>query len=133
MRRDIAEKWAYRLRHGHILQGKNVLAKGDRRCCLGVLCDMAVEEGIVGVIRDTHDLSGEECHIYDPTVSAACCAPYGSHKVLPDKVMQWAGMRSECGSFEKANGNFTSLAVMNDNGYSFNEIADYIEIMSECL
>lgn len=39
--------WVERLESGAIQQGYNQLADGELRCCLGVLCDIAVEQGVI--------------------------------------------------------------------------------------
>lgn len=49
MRQDIKQEWVKRLRSG-IPQAKGVLALGEARCAVGVLCDIAVEHGITSRI-----------------------------------------------------------------------------------
>lgn len=45
---EVRKAWAERLRNpGDIVQGSGRLAAGNERCCLGVLCDLAVEAGVV--------------------------------------------------------------------------------------
>ena len=50
MKQEIAEKWVERLRSGKITQCTSVLGRvTGARCCLGVLSDLAVEEGIIPI------------------------------------------------------------------------------------
>lgn len=47
-------KWIAALRSGEFQQGKAYLNKGDKMCCLGVLCEVAIRNGVVmNVDRDT--------------------------------------------------------------------------------
>jgi ribosomal protein L20 len=43
-KKEIRNLWIERLRSGTIKQGIGRLAIEDTRCCLGVLCDIAVEQ-----------------------------------------------------------------------------------------
>ena len=47
MKKDIKDEWVRRLRSGDYEQGQGYLRFGDKYCCLGVLCDMAVEAGVI--------------------------------------------------------------------------------------
>lgn len=53
MRPEIAQKWADALRSGKYQQGQgdlshvNYMSGGRYFCCLGVLCEVAVEEGVI--------------------------------------------------------------------------------------
>lgn len=77
----------------------------DKFCCLGVLCDISGLAKWKG-------------------------ASYmGQIRHLPETVMEWAGLRDECGEI---NSTF-SLTGQNDAGKSFNEIADIIESEPEGL
>lgn len=110
MHKEIAEKWATKLSSGEISQGKGSLGLPDgRRCCLGVLCDMAAEAGVIEKPIATTD---GEVLLYDD-----------SYSVLPDSVMDWAGMRMASGVY---NGKREALTADNDSGMSFVEIAKII-------
>src|SRR3954454_1594362 len=92
---DIAERWAAALEGGNYLQGNGKLTYIDfaepesdteLNCCLGVLCQLAVADGVPievarrdtgTVIYDDHDLT------------------------LPDAVIDWAGMRSNDGTYDR--------------------------------
>lgn len=56
MRTPIKQEWVTRLRSG-IPQTTGRLAKGDARCATGVLCDIAVEHGIISRSTITPDIT----------------------------------------------------------------------------
>ncbi len=118
MNPNIKTRWVERLRSGEYKQGQGYLHVGDKFCCLGVLCDMAVEEGIV-----TQGASASE-----KTFS------YGRHgevATLPLEVTEWASLAvnpiiPEI-DFKDGEEKVYTLAAANDKGMSFNDIADLIE------
>jgi hypothetical protein len=108
VRKDIAERWADRLESGEVEQTRGRLGapgKQRGRCCLGVLCDIAVEDGVIDAPRATVD----GYMSYD--ASTLC---------LPGSVMAWADMRSDNGDLKNE---WQTLAQMNDDGVSFVDIA----------
>lgn len=108
MDKVIADKWVAALRSGEYDQGNGKLNMGGKFCCLGVLCDIAVKEGVISP-------RGSE-HSPDLVI-------YGDEAAwLPKEVMDWSGMRTDSGSLGE-----TSLVSMNDSGVPFLEIADTIE------
>lgn len=110
--------WVKALRSGDYLQGKGRLVtikeNGDERfCCLGVLCNLATENGYgewSGVTELGAPMFKDEYGV----------ASYG---LLPTGVMSWAGMKTVGGHLMGSD----SLYGLNDNGKSFAEIADHIE------
>ena len=120
MREEIAVRWIDHLRNKGIPQTSSKLAEPgtDARCCLGVLCDIAVTEGVIPEPR--LNLSGDMM-LYDD---------YGAY--LPGPVQEWAEISSSNGFLAKAykvaeNENALSLAAMNDKSLSFDTIADVIQ------
>lgn len=134
----IKAEWVKRLRSGDYEQVAGYLKKKDydsgeyRYCCWGVLCEIAVEAGIV----DEHDRDGEVYFGKERTDSAM---PVGL-------VYDWAKLSSSPeiqvvnplyhGDREDSDWDedyiepeFTSstLEDQNDTGHDFLEIADYIE------
>lgn len=141
-----------RLRSGKYIQGKEKLAvkEGDDTlyCCLGVLCEIAVERGIINRIEtDVECWDCENPDVCIPKVEVHYDNTYDA--TLPQKVVDWAGVESVdvdnrgadenfddyegMGRFEpesyRRNGTVAhaSLAGMNDEGVPFTEIAQFIE------
>lgn len=112
-------KWLAALRSGEYEQTRGTLHRLVARretvlsamkpagwCCYGVLCDVAVKEGLK-VIRKTD----EDTEFFDGVID-----------YLPPSVMEWAGLS---GNDPAVQGR--SLADRNDHFVSFPEIADLIE------
>lgn len=80
-----------------------MLGKGDARCAIGVLCDIAVD---YGVTKRTIEKDG--------------FAVYGENywDLVPPEVDDWA----EVGQYYSA-----TIAEMNDDGASFSQIAEFID------
>lgn len=120
MKPEIRDEWVRRLRSGKYEQGKEWLNKDGKFCCLGVLCEMAAEQGVV------EKSTGTETTIYGPP-------PYDSipDQVLPDAVKEWAGLQSDDPLTYIPSDMYTdgcgSLAGLNDDGWLFADIADVIE------
>lgn len=123
-----AKKWVEALRSGKYKQGYGCLAaihtdlegkKTEEYCCLGVACEVAIENGLK---IETFVTKGA-FHEYKA---------YG-HKeessVLPHQVIQWLGMASANGSyFPDENADLTTLIEKNDGRHnSFDAIANIIE------
>lgn len=110
MLNDVAKEWVKALRSGEYTQGREWLRRSDNFCCLGVLCDLAVEVGVIPAPEKSS--SGVTCYAYDGMVGA----PSG-------KVQTWAGL-----------GNPVALIALNDiEKASFEAIADFIESEPEGL
>lgn len=111
MNKRVKKLWIAALRSGKIKQAKAQLRNDDRRCCLGVLCD--VFKRATGKGRWKHNgrvwtfIVGDEQDSF----------------VLPEPVRAWAGLPD-------ANPNISTRVVAssaNDSGKSFEYIADRIE------
>ena len=132
MRQDIAIKWAHALRSGNYSQTAGSLCVGYdykngegykmRHCCLGVLCELAAEEGVVDAIVV------ENRKLFD-----------GKTDYLPDIVREWAEMNAANGLIDfSISPSLTetkelSLSAMNDNKHNFEEIANIIEMHWDLL
>lgn len=100
MNKRIKKLWIKALRSGKYKQGINQLkthCAGNtyKHCCLGVLEEIAVKEGVIKRIAGTF---------------------------LTKKVQKWAGLNEKNPQLGKQ-----TAAKLNDNGKSFNFIADRIE------
>jgi hypothetical protein len=103
--------WIERLESGTIQQGFGQLAAGQRRCCLGVLCDIAVEKGVIDSYQ--HDWGGLDIY---------------------KDVMEMVGIQSEGGDYLIDDGTKRSLIQDNDScRLSFPEIAKIIRSEPEGL
>jgi hypothetical protein len=103
-----AQKWVDALRSGKYQQAQGHLRNGDSFCCLGVACD----------------ISG----IGTWTESGYSINHYGSYKLLPKEVRNWLGLKDISGSYGA-----THLAWENDQGKTFEQIADLIEANADEL
>lgn len=130
MNPEVKAKWIDRLVNGNLPQTKSSLAKAKRDgtptgfCCLGVLCELAVEAGVIPkpVVKkvDLGDGTGFVLS-YDDNDS-----------FLPQKVSEWAGISGSMGRFEKPlpyedDGRDYDLTDLNDRGKKFSTIAKVIE------
>jgi len=135
MRKDIADRLIAALRSGEYKQGQGrlcrAIADGSRSfCCLGVLTDLAVKEGVLP------DGKWVELDLYALRYGKCAASAY-----LPSEVQEWSGMQSIAGNLPKAvhvwrddSGEMlTSLDGFNDAGYTFDQIADIIEKNWEAL
>jgi hypothetical protein len=118
MLNENAKKWVEKLRSGELEQGLHALHDDGKFCCLGVACELAVEEGLPLVVKEKINLDGTTYVEYD-----------GHSGVLPEKVVEWLGLRTEEGGYCLAE----SLTFLNDSGATFNQIADLIESEPEGL
>jgi hypothetical protein len=111
MNPEIKAEWLKRLRSGEIPQGIGRLARDVERCCHGVICDIAVEQKVIEVTY------GEDGITYE-----------GSISIPPHQVDDWADSPlSRNLSFKDRMDGSLSLAYLNDQGLTFNQIADVIE------
>jgi hypothetical protein len=114
MNKAVARKWVDALRSGEYQQTHKVLTQitedGEFDCCLGVLCKLALQDGIELDIM-TIDYSRE-----------GMVKTYNGDEALPPNVIrQWAG-------FEPCSEDVSRYAEMNDElGCTFAQIADAIE------
>lgn len=115
MNPEVKARWVAALRSGEYKQGKCALRRGDRYCCLGVLCDLQDNKGW------SPPLAGRERFAFGASVG-----------LPPSFVKEWAGfVAGEYGIplIPKVEIGGVTLDVdeHNDNGRTFAEIADAIE------
>jgi len=130
MNQEIKARWTAALRSGEYQQGEGCLNKNGKLCCLGVLCELAVKDGVItSTILYPDD---DEPH-----------TGYGERLeelVLPKLVMGWAGLDDINPGVDLSNApegvifkpgeivsDFPSLAGINDSGTPFAVIADVID------
>lgn len=125
MDQDIKNRWVNALRSGEYQQTKNWLVRENGYCCLGVLCEIAVQDGVVieeaggyTSVEDNDDRSYED---------------------LPKAVQHWAGLDSENplsdvefagpdSEYRATRQKFAYLSELNDDmDYDFERIAEVID------
>jgi hypothetical protein len=130
MNQEVKTKWVAALRSGEFEQNKGALTNADRtkHCCLGVLCEIAVREGIIpGPIRK--GMQGSLTFHYGQEVDGTG----GDAFVLPYAVQVWAAIDALPKGPRLVGSDVTyTLATYNDGSddirrHTFNEIADVIE------
>lgn len=111
--------WLAALRGGAYLQGKSRLCRKDLltnkkvHCCLGVLCEEAIKDGVP--LKRTHRTYNDiEVHVFN-----------GASTILPSAVAKWAGL--EPGVTNPTLGGATCMGMNDMQGANFSQIADAIE------
>lgn len=125
---DNAQKWVAALRSGEYAQNTEAFLHiaadpannqpVDRFCCLGVACKLAVEAGVIPSPNTQQDYPGS-LTVYQ----YGAAGETGNASALPPDVRDWLGLNDNLG--HRAGGD--GLASMNDNGVTFEVIADLIE------
>jgi hypothetical protein len=132
MNPEVKELWTEALNSGRYRQGQGNLKARQidstiTHCCLGVLCEVAVEAGIIR--EDEHVTLREDVEAFG-FVEEGNDYPYSL--TLPPAVAMWAGM-DQSGSrpgrlSSRVPEDMDTLWKLNDRaGYSFEEIATVIE------
>lgn len=104
MNQDIKREWVAKLRSGKYEQGRGRLrSKGNQYCCLGVLCEVAVEGGMI----EPPTLTGEE-YAYDRNTA-----------FLPNALVEEYGISGQ--------ETITLMGLNDEKNMSFGQIAQYIE------
>lgn len=113
----IRRRWVKALRSGKYKQGRNNLRSlHNEFCCLGVLCELAVKEGVIP----------------EAIKKPANYNYLNEGGYPPEKVKRWAGLNFSQGVYTEGI-NLTSLASKNDQGETFDAIATIIESNPEGL
>lgn len=119
--------WLEDLRSGNFEQGTGVLhralngesASDHTFCCLGVLSERAVAEGVCE--RVAHPDTGTYAGVFNYVDGDG----YTEHHYLTPQVQEWAGTDSD--PYLKINGRTQRVSQHNDEGATFEQIADAIE------
>src|SRR5436190_193125 len=104
MNKKIKIRWIKELKSGKYKQGHSFLKINESFCCLGILCELAVEDKIIKPA--TISLTNGNIWFY-----------LNHNKIPPESVEKWAELDKPT---------MVELAKMNDNAYRFDEIAKYI-------
>lgn len=128
MDQTIKAQWTAALRSGEYKQGRAVLARDGKFCCLGVLCDLAVKAGVVTSDAETGYEDGRIAYGQEDAV-------FG----LPAEVREWVGLDVDDpeveykreGDDEADEGNLSNLNDGSPSAHraslTFAEIADLID------
>ena len=122
-------QWIAALRSGKYSQGQNVLCDGTNHCCLGVLAE---EAGVPKVTADCWPDGEPEYRFLFTTPSADVLMESAT---IPVEVHNTILQDLDLGQDVAEGGLFgnvslqTRLITMNDDGLSFNIIADYLETL----
>jgi hypothetical protein len=138
---QVKQLWLEALRSGNYAQCPGKLADGrGGHCCLGVLSELAVQEGVV-----TKEVEEHTYETLDGGLGIGYSVHYGRYMAsnyLPREVAEWAFEPfDETSAYWEnprvndprpvnhplRNGQNTDLANLNDEGLTFHEIADVIE------
>lgn len=118
MNKNIAKRWVKALRSGKYRKTKDVLkrkrGKTESFCVLGVLCDLYQKDPKTTKLTEKIGISWDKNAVVID----------GMDQRLPLKVKKWAGLRTTNATSENL---AYSLTDYNDNGSSFEKIADIIE------
>jgi hypothetical protein len=114
---EVREAWVAALRSGRFEQGQGFLNKDGKLCCLGVLCEVAIEAG-VPVKKQVDSEYGDPSNI-----------SYDEHGAFPpESVREWAGVNAPDSWIVEVDGLERTLPYLNDfSDYTFEQIADVIE------
>lgn len=119
MNQRIKEDWVALLRYGDLPQIRDTLTSSRGNCCLGVLCELAYEEGIIN--RD--DIDPRSTKYYSSLeADESFDGENWSITGLPLAVQKWADL-----DYSPWTKNNDALADINDQGATFKQIADIIE------
>lgn len=108
MNKQIKKQWVSALRSGQYKQGKGKLCYGNQNgtkyCCLGVLSDLAVKNGVCS--RRT---------------------AFSENRLLNNPVMKWSGLDNRDPKI-KYEGDYDCVSRLNDEkNLNFDQIAQLIE------
>lgn len=128
---EVRAQWIRALESGDYPQGKHALRLGGQYCCLGVLCDLAVQAGLGRwEAAETDILRDGEVMLEFVGVNGKTAAIQ-----LPQSVQEWAGLADNMGNFTEVVGyqypdgtrvHLETLMGANDKAVPFSEIATLI-------
>lgn len=145
----ILNAWVPALRSGKYKQGRGQLrSANDEFCCLGVACDLLIEQGILNPWRALGS-PGDIMYSIPATFTDLMTGvetSYDEGVGLPEQARTFIGISGGLGTLVKEDGDpwddnrvelqtsvgtVRSLASANDDGVSFDEIADILERLVE--
>jgi hypothetical protein len=130
MKKEIADQWVSALRSGEFIQGEQVLTQvhgnGTKTyCCLGVLSELACRAEVIPAPIGERTMIERDGVQEEVTALIYGTVASQSKTIAPGVVVEWAGLSHGNPIADDYDGR--TLAGLNDNGYTFAEIADIIE------
>jgi hypothetical protein len=131
MNQEAKQQWVTELRSGNYQQTNGYLRRNGEHegyCCLGVLCELAVQANVIPVAElDTVLVRDGNVYNYGRTDDDP-----GSVAYLPRQVRVWAELGQDDPLIQlpeaiRDGGDKESLAGLNDSGFTFDQIADMVE------
>lgn len=124
----VKKKWVEALRSGMYNQDKRALRTEDGFCCLGVLCDVLSGEVGAKWKHTSSDLEDMEFHAAasNHPVTESLPRPVQARAELDERNPQ-VPVPENASDEHFRDKSTTTLAELNDQGYSFEKIADIIE------
>ena len=113
MKKEVKDLWVQALRSGKYPQTTGRLHDNKGFCCLGVLCDVAIKNGLPVQVAKSLRPGGLTVFLYDDVVGS-----------LPESVQEWAGVKGENPCIDYA---ITCTQANDDAELSFAQIADLVE------
>lgn len=113
MNQEFKKEWVNALRNGEYTQGKGVLNRFGKCCCLGVACELLVKKGVLTSKLDEK----EGMYQYGEELNEA---------LLPAEAIKYMGIGKHNPTV-KYKGYKPALSSLNDSDKTFLEIADLIE------
>ncbi len=101
--------WIEALRSGKFEQARDTLREGNKYCCLGVACEVAIRNGL--------ELRQDGLHSYSYD------GKFSNLGTLPQSVVDWYGLPAASPQL----GQFSATDRNDERKESFNEIAAHIE------
>lgn len=113
MNPEIKKEWIDALNSGEYKQGMVYLKRNNQFCCLGVLCDIYSKKTGKGNWEPAvTDYGVEKFTVGDKIDTSG----------LPVSVREWSGVSGALGELKQR-----SLAMLNDEGMTFKDLAKVIE------
>lgn len=129
---EVKAKWLAALRSGEYQQGVSQLRYEDpdkvqRFCCLGVLCDLAVKQGVIEAPELRPGVGS--VYVYDgATTLPSSAVTAWAYEVSPGNHDEWMVIEERKGVDGDEYPVFSGLTELNDEqNRTFVEIADVIE------
>lgn len=119
---EVKKKWLEALRSGKYKQGKGKLKRSDTYCCLGVLCDLYIQE-----LDAKEEIDPETVQYWEEEDQC-----YDNSGELPYEVIMWADLNKDIPDVRDGTRRLRNLAELNDGTdyirpRTFEQIANYIE------